>query len=134
MLGSSSTTRTRAPSPSLITALMLPRLPVSLLRNECGLAWFWPPGHAMERSGAVDQPGRQPALLEPLDGGLAHDDGRGRGDIGVDAGPGDHRGGSPRPVDGQTRGRVDDVVKGDAAPGPAADSRARGGDAARPDA
>src|SRR5467141_1763035 len=89
MLGSSSTTSTRAPPASLFTVLMLPRFPMSLLGIECGLAWFWPSREAANRSGLVDQAGGQPARLEPPDGGLAHDDGCGRGDVGVDARAGD---------------------------------------------
>src|SRR5260221_10121619 len=134
MLGSSSTTRTRAPSPALFTASMLPRLPVSLLGNECGVAWFWPPPEAVNRALTVHQARRQPALLEPLSGVPAHDDGRGRGDVGVNAGAGDHRCGAPGTVTGEPRGRVDYVVDCHAASGPFAHSRARRGDAARPDA
>src|SRR3984893_13215382 len=127
MLGSSSTTRTRAPPPSLLTALMLPRLPVSLLGNGCGLAWVWPPREPLNRALAVDQPSRQPARLEPADGGLAHHDRRRRGDVGVQAGPRDHGGRAPWANAREARGRVDDVVKNHAAAGPSAHRRTRGG-------
>src|SRR5712691_2662077 len=69
---------------------MLPRLSVSLLGNWCGLAWFRPSRDPVNQARSVDQAGRQPALLQPLDGGLTHHNRRGRGGIGVDPRRRDH--------------------------------------------
>src|ERR1700687_2450435 len=105
MLGSSSTTRTRAPS--LLTIVMLPRLSVNLLRNEWELARQRPSRDPMYRPLAVDQPGRNVMGPEPPDGFEAFDDYGGRGNVGVDARTCDHRRRPPRALAGEPRRGVD---------------------------
>ncbi len=64
---------------------------------------------------------------------IAEHHGRGRGDVGVDAGPGGHRDRAPARADRQSGGRVDQVVHAGAAEGPVAAADAGGGEPARLD-
>src|SRR2546428_3559266 len=96
MLGSSSTTRTRAPS--LLTGPMVPRLSVNLLGNEWELAWRGPSRNPVDSSCLVDQPCREALLLEPADGSRAHDYGGRRSDVSVNAHAGQNRSRSPPPA------------------------------------
>src|ERR1700730_11668897 len=136
MFGSSSTTSTRVPftgwpfgrAPSVFTSLMVPWMPVSLLRAGWGapMKSTGTPGprrparDATDDALAVDQPRRQAVRPQPCDRRFTHHDRCCRSDVGVDAGAGDHGRGLPRAVGRLTCGRVDDVVKHDPAAGPAA--------------
>src|SRR3989441_11854504 len=96
MLGSSSTTRTRAPS--LLIGPIVPRLSVNLLGNEWELAWRGPSRNPVDSSCLVDQPCREALLLEPADGSRAHDYGGRRSDVRVNAHAGKKPRRSARPV------------------------------------
>src|SRR5437899_4233451 len=121
MFGSSSTTRTLAPS--LFTMLMLIWIPVKLLRESWGSASIlracapWrpafvrPAGEPKNRPVAIDQPGRHAAFAEPRRCMLAHDDRRGRRDVGVDAVARRHGRRAPAAVHRKPGGGVDDVMK-----------------------
>src|SRR5260370_23443826 len=135
MFGSSSTTRTRAPSlfTSPCWSSFLGVCSETVGKRVRISRALRPSGDPVDVAREIDEPGRQPSRLEPGDRAAAHDDGGGRRNVGVDTGARHDAGGAPAAVRPPAGRRVGYVVEDDAASSPAPYGGAGGGDPSRLD-
>src|SRR5207302_1293063 len=115
---SSTTPASTRPSAAPSTSQFVPKVARSSCPSTTPDPGLGPAPDAHHLTVVGDQARRQAELLQPVQRGLATDDGRGGGDVGVEAVGGDHADGAPGTVCRQAGRRVDDVVQGDPAAGP----------------